>query len=118
MPNHQRIVLGQGKVFSALHLRCTNLFGHISWRWRVIRTSNAYVFRDQKCADCRQLSSKSENPSGTQDQEYLDPVHARARNPEGSLERALARFGAVVAARKGIEQDAGAPGLLRSPPLL
>jgi hypothetical protein len=26
----------------------TDLFGCISWRWRVIRTSNAYVFRDPK----------------------------------------------------------------------
>jgi len=36
--------------------RCTDLFGRISWRWRVIRTSNAYVFRDPKCADCRQIA--------------------------------------------------------------
>jgi hypothetical protein len=28
--------------------RCTDLFGRISWRWRVIRTSNAYVFYDPK----------------------------------------------------------------------
>ena len=76
--------------------RCTDLFGRISWRWRVIRTSNAYVFRDPKCADYRKLSSKSENQSGTQDQDILDPVHPPTRNPESSLERALARFGAVV----------------------
>jgi hypothetical protein len=87
--------------------RCTDLFGRISWRGRVIRTSNAYVFCDPKSADCRQLSSKSENRSRTQDQEYLDPVHAPARNPESSLERALARFGAAVAAKKGYEQRAG-----------
>jgi len=36
---------------------CTDLFGRIGWRWRVIRTSNAYVFRNPKCADRRQLSS-------------------------------------------------------------
>jgi hypothetical protein len=40
--------------------RCTDLFGHDGWRWRVIRTSNAYVFRDP--------ASKSENPTGTPDQ--------------------------------------------------
>ena len=28
--------------------RCTDLFGRISWRWGVIRTSNAYVFYDPK----------------------------------------------------------------------
>ena len=27
-----------------------DLFGHHGWRWRVIRTSNAYVFRDPKAA--------------------------------------------------------------------
>jgi hypothetical protein len=84
--------------------RCTDLFGRISWRWRVIRTSNAYVFRDPKCADCCQLSSKSENRSGTQDQDILDPVLAPARPADGPLEHALARFRAAVAARKGIEQ--------------
>jgi hypothetical protein len=89
--------------------RCSDLFGNISWRWRVIRTSNAYVFRDPKGADCRQLSSKSENPTGTQDQVILDPVEAPAARAEGLLERALARFGAAVAARQGIEQDAGSP---------
>jgi hypothetical protein len=26
--------------------RCTDLFGRDSWRWRVIRTSNAYQFID------------------------------------------------------------------------
>jgi hypothetical protein len=87
--------------------RCADLFGRISWRWRVIRTSNAYVFCDPKCADCRQLSSKSENQSGTQDQDILDPVHPPARNPESSLECALARFGAAVAAKKGLEQGTG-----------
>jgi len=82
--------------------RCTDLFGRSSWRWRVIRTSNAYTFRDPKCAHRRQLPSKSENQAGTQDQESLDPVHARARNLESSLERALARFGAAVAASQGL----------------
>ena len=87
--------------------RCRDLFGRIGWRWRVIRTSNAYVFRDPKAADRRRLSSKSENQTGTQDQEILDPVQAPARDPDSPLERALARFGAAVAAKKGIEQDTG-----------
>src|SRR6516225_9275706 len=30
--------------------RCRDLFGHEGWRWRVIRTSNAYVFNDPKAA--------------------------------------------------------------------
>jgi hypothetical protein len=70
--------------------RCTDLFGRISWRWRVIRTSNAYVFRDPKAADCRRFSSKSENPPGTQDQDILDAVPAPAHSPDSPLETALA----------------------------
>ena len=27
--------------------RCRDLWGHEGWRWRVIRTSNTYVFRDR-----------------------------------------------------------------------
>ena len=87
---------------------CTDLFGRISWRWRIIRASNAYVFRDPKPRLAAVLVSKSENPTGTQDQEILDPVHAPARRADGPLELALARFGAAVAARQGIEQ--GPPG--------
>jgi len=51
--------------------------------------------------------SKSENPTGTQDQEYLDPVATPARNLDSGLERAFARFGAAVAAKNGSEQGAG-----------
>ena len=87
--------------------RTTDLFGRISWRWRVIRTSNAYVFRDPQPQLIGISASKSENPTGTQDQEYLDPVQAPARDLSSPLERALARFGAVVATRTGIEQGTG-----------
>ena len=90
--------------------RCTDLFGRISWRWRVIRTSNAYVFRDPKCS----RSPPALLPSPKIRREHrikiflilYRPGHAI---PTGSLERALARFGAAVAARKGIEQGAGSP---------
>jgi Helix-turn-helix domain len=75
---------------------CTDLLGRISWRWRVIRTSNAYALSDPKAADCRQISSKSENPPGTQDQDILDPVQTAARDPNSPLEQALARFGAAL----------------------
>jgi hypothetical protein len=42
--------------------RCEDLFGRDGWRWRVVRTSNAYVFNDP-------ASSKSEKP--TKDQNLL-----------------------------------------------
>ena len=82
-------------------VRQRDLFGRWSSRWTVIRTSNAYVFRDPQ----RQLAgvpiAKSENRSGTHDQDILDHVHAQARDPDSLLERALARFGEAVARRKG-----------------
>jgi hypothetical protein len=31
-----------------LRERCRDLFGREGWCWRVVRTSNAYVFRDPK----------------------------------------------------------------------
>jgi hypothetical protein len=84
--------------------RCQDLFGRDGWRWRVIRTSNAYVFRDP--------ASKSENPTGTQDQDVLDPVEASARNPNSPLEAALRQLGTGIEERlltKGSGGTAGAP---------
>ena len=42
--------------------RCADLLGSNGWRWRVLRTSNAYAFRDPGAAerpDFRPESSKS-----------------------------------------------------------
>jgi hypothetical protein len=77
--------------------RCADLFGNTTWQWRVHRRSNAYVFLDPQ----QQPVYQSENLSGTQDQDILDPVHASARDPDSPLERALARFGAAVAGKQG-----------------
>ena len=58
--------------------RCRDLWGREGWRWRVIRTSNAYVFRDpgavatHPAGDCA-FPSKSENPPGTLNQ-ILKPI--------------------------------------------
>src|SRR5215472_12226756 len=49
--------------------RCRDLFGRDGWRWRVIRTSNAYVFRDPKAAELAGIPCKSENRAGTLNQE-------------------------------------------------
>ena len=86
---------------------CTDLFGRTAWRWRVMRTSNAYAFRDPKAVNSRDVPSKSENRTGTQSQDVLDPVQASAIHPSSPLERALARFAAARAAKEGIEQGAG-----------
>ena len=57
--------------------RCRDLFGRDGWRWRVIRTSNAYVFQDPKEAVSAGFRSKSDQRTGTPNQEiprYLRPV--------------------------------------------
>ncbi len=46
--------------------RCPDLLGDNGWRWRVLRTSNAYNFRDPGSHD----SSKSEKPTGTPIQDF------------------------------------------------
>ena len=86
--------------------RCRDLFGREGWRWRVIRTSNAYVFRDPQAVNSRPVPSKSDQRTGTPDPEILRPVQAPAVDPESPLERALARFAAAVVAKDGIEQGA------------
>jgi hypothetical protein len=49
--------------------RCRDLFGRDDWRWRVIRTSNAYVFQDPKEAVSAGFRSKSDQRTGTPNQE-------------------------------------------------
>jgi hypothetical protein len=94
--------------------RCQDLFGRNAWRWRVIRTSNCYQFRDPQAAVSAGIPSKSENRSGTPNQGIQDtslggshPAAPVENAPQSPLERALARFGATIAAKNGIEQGAG-----------
>jgi hypothetical protein len=49
------------------------------WRWRVLRTSNGYNFRDLSPAADRPNSSKSEKPTGTPNQESLFVAAAKGR---------------------------------------
>ena len=87
--------------------RCRDLFGREGWRWRVIRTSNAYMFRDLQAVNSWPVPSKSDQRMGTPDQEDSKKLQAPAIDPNSPLERALARFAAVLAAKEGIEQRAG-----------
>jgi hypothetical protein len=82
--------------------RCLDLFGREGWRWRVVRTSNSYELRDPMAAS----ASKSDQRTGTPNQEDSKPPLAPAVDPNSPLERALARFGAAIAAKEGIEQGA------------
>jgi len=86
---------------------CTDLFGRQGWRWRVIRTSNAYVFRDPQLQPAGVPASEFRNRVGTLNQEIQLSIPAPASDPDNPLERALARFGAAVAAKDRIEQAAG-----------
>ena len=83
-------------------VRERDLWGHWVSRWQVIRTSNAYVFRDPLQRAEGLPACKSENPTGTLDQEVSSVSASQfvaARDPNNPLERALQSFGAAVAAR-------------------
>jgi hypothetical protein len=92
-------------------VRERDLFGQWASRWRVIRTSNAYVFRDPLQGPEGLPASKSENSAGTQNQEILDPVLAPPADPNSPLERALARLGTAFGSKEDhIENAAGSAG--------
>ncbi|MGP0001082.1 MAG: helix-turn-helix domain-containing protein, partial [Acetobacteraceae bacterium] len=89
-------------------VRERDLFGQWASRWRVIRTSNAYVFSDPKPQLAGVSACKSENPSGTQNQDILNLPLAPTPNPNSPLERALQRLSA------GVEEVAAALTALAS----
>ena len=90
-----------------------DLFGRWGTRWRVVRTSNAYLFRDplpghawpgqEGCG-----ASRSENPTGTLNQEIS--ISKRTAEPRaevfggmgGELLKALHRLGCAIARRDGL----------------
>jgi Helix-turn-helix domain len=82
-----------------IQVRERDLFGRWASRWRVIRTSNAYVFRDPQQRLQGVPASKSENRPGTLYQEFLSSASAPPVDPDSSLERALARFATAIEAR-------------------
>jgi hypothetical protein len=89
-----------------IQVRERDLFGQWSSRRRVIRTSNAYVFHDplQRPAG---VASKSEIPTGTQNQELTLTSLQAAPDPKSPLEHALARFGAVIEERLLLNRSGG-----------
>ena len=90
-----------------IQVRERDLFGHWASRWRVIRTSNAYVFRDPQRQPAGVPACKSENPAGTLNQEIQSLTAAQA-DPDSPLERALARFGTAIEARLLLNGSGGA----------
>jgi hypothetical protein len=83
-------------------VRERDLFGQWANHWQVIRTSNAYVFRD--------FASKSENPTGTQNQEFLGLPLTPAADPSTPLERALRQLGAGIEERLLLNGSGGQAG--------
>ena len=79
--------------------RCADLLGDQGWRWRVLRTSNAYNFREPGAVDRPQnppetlgFSSKSEKPTGT-------PIQGFSSLPTRAVETAKKAFEKAAASR-------------------
>jgi hypothetical protein len=90
-----------------IRVRERDLFGQWASRWRVIRTSNAYVFRDPQQRPEGVPASKSENQIGTLNQEVLDASLAPAGDPDNPLEQALQQLSGAIKARLLMNKDGG-----------
>jgi hypothetical protein len=53
---------------------CPDLLGATGWRWRVLRTSNSYAFKDPSPVGGQPNSSKSEKETGPPPQEFFSPI--------------------------------------------
>ena len=53
---------------------CPGLLGDNGWRWRILRTSNAYHFFDPGTPVGRPNSHKSEKPTGTANQAFFSSL--------------------------------------------
>jgi hypothetical protein len=82
-----------------------DLFGQWASRWRIIRTSNAYVFRDPQQRPEGVPTSKSENQIGTQIQEVIDSSLAPAGDPNSPLEHALRQLGGAITGKIAHERE-------------
>jgi hypothetical protein len=79
---------------------CQDLWGRAGWRWRVIRTSNCYQFRDPQAAVSGVPATEFGNRAGTPDQEANIPSLAPVMDPDSPLWCALASLGAAIAAQE------------------
>ena len=69
--------------------RCSDLLGDNGWRWRVLRTSNAYNLRDPSPAADRPNSSKSDFQTGTPTQDFSFLLKTGLRASEKAFEKAV-----------------------------
>jgi hypothetical protein len=89
-------------------VRERDLFGKWAMGWRIVRTSNAYLFRDPlPCAEGWR-ASKSENPSGTLNQDISISKSPATASGEGletmssDLLNVLQRLGTAIAVKEGL----------------
>ena len=78
-----------------------NASGIRSYRYRVIRISNAYVFQDPQASPARTFPSKSENQAGTTNQSLISYDEASVKavfEPQSPLGAALSRLCKTIAA--------------------
>ncbi len=86
-------------------VRERDLFGQWANRWRVLRTSNAYTFRDPNPGTARPDRSTSENPPGTLNQSFSSSTAPAIDGPHAAdtpLSRSLRALRDAVAAREGV----------------
>ena len=79
-----------------IQVRELDLFGRWASRWRVIRTSNAYVFREPLQRLAGVPAAKSENRPGTPNQDDSTFQIQAPSDPSSPLERALRQFGRTI----------------------
>jgi hypothetical protein len=82
---------GVGKTLSARHYPNWGRFEALASPWDADET---YVFRDPKPGFSSGFSCKSENRTGTLNQEILSPVLAAPVDPDSPIERAWHSFAA------------------------
>jgi hypothetical protein len=70
---------------------CPDLLGNAGWQTRVIRSSNAYNFRDPSPAADRPKATESEKPTGTRTKSFPLPM----RRAAGAAKKAFDRVGAA-----------------------
>ena len=93
---------------SRIREHCRDLFGREGWRWRVIRTSNAYVFRDPTAVAPHPVGDRGFRSECKNSPRTLNPVvnptlQAPVVDPGSPLERVLASLGALIAAKDADE---------------
>ena len=91
------VVTWQNRI-ARIQVRERDVFGRWASRWRVIRTSNAYVFRDPlpPVAASGLPVRKSDRNTGSR---YSTLLPVPTRDPDSPLERALRRLGSVIEGR-------------------